>query len=368
MDESGQSAPPRIEVLVGVHSASRPIERVTASALAATAPVGVTVVAHNLDPTEVRARLGALADDPRVRVIGLADGIRSPANAYNAALDAATGEFVSIIGSDDEFARGALDAWLLVADESAADVVVAPVARTSGAAGTAPRPRPGRTRNLDGDRDRLFERAAPLGLVRRERFSQLRLTPGLARGEDQAYTLHLWFSGARVAFDPRLPPYIEHDDQRDRVTIAVRPLKDDLAFFDAVEAEPVFATMRSPARRAFAAKTARVFLVDAIGARLGGSGWDADSREALRAAVRRLERWAPGALGLLARADRAIIDAALDETSSESGLKALLARRGALRSVEALIPARLRLVLHRHAPLRSRLAQRRVARAQAARS
>ncbi len=356
---------PRIEVVIGVHTDARPIERVAASALRAASPVGVTIIAHNTDPAGIRSRLGPIADDPHVRVIGLADGMRSPANAYNAGLDVASGEFVSIIGSDDEFAPGALDAWLALADQTGADVVVAPISRTSGGFGTAPRPRPRRVGHLDGDRDRLFERAAPLGLVRRELLSDLRLTTGIQRGEDQAFTLHLWFSGANVSFDPRLPPYIEHDDQDDRVTRASAPLEDDLHFLGAVEADPAFATMSRAARRAFGAKTIRVFLIDAIAARLGDAGLDAATVESLRAALARIEAWAPGPRRLLSRRDRAILAAALRGRDASPDIRVLLDRRDGFRSFDAIVPADPTLVLHRHAPLRSLLAQRRVSRAQA---
>ena len=361
---TGRPASGSVDVIVGVHSDTRPIERVTASALAAAATASVLVVAHNTDPAGIRARLGLLADDPRVRIVPLADGVRSPANAYNRGLDAAGAEYVSIVGSDDEFAPGALDAWLALARDADADVVIAPVVRSSGGIGTTPRPRPRRTRDLDGDRDRLFERSAPLGLVRRARFEGLRLTPGLPRGEDQAYSLHLWFSGARVAFDPRTPPYIEHDDQGDRVTRAAAPLAEDLAFLDAVEADPVFQRMSAVSRRAFAAKTLRVFVLDAIVARLCERGLDEATRAALAVVLPRIRSWAKHPTRLLSRRDRAILEAALAGAESADRLRRLARRRGGTRSAAAIIPAAPWLILHRHAPLRSLLAHRRVVRAQ----
>jgi hypothetical protein len=346
-------------VIVGVHLPTRPIERVVRSALRASTPVGVVVVAHNTDPAAIRNRLGPLAEDPRVRVIHLADGIRSPANAYNAGIDAARGEYISIIGSDDEFADDALDRWIALADETHADVVVAPVRRDDGRPGTAPRPRPGQVIGLDGDRDRLFERTAPLGLVRRDRFPALRLTNDVARGEDQAYALELWFSGARVAFDPALPPYLEHGDQSDRVTMQPGRAQDDFAFLPAVEATPAFGRMSDEARRAVAAKILRVNVVGAITTYRPGKATAADSA-AIRAASVRLHGWAAGVERILARRDRALIAA----FSADDGdrVDQLLTERGSPRTAGALIPADPRYVFHRHAPLRSMLAQRRVTR------
>lgn len=350
---------PRIEVVVGVHTATRPVERLVSSALRSRVPLRVTVVAHNTAPDGIRARLGDLADDPRVRLLALDDGIRSPANAFNAGLDAAEGEFISVIGSDDEFAPGALEAWLAAADAEHADVVIAPVRRDDGGMGTAPRPRPGRIHELDGDRDRLFERAAPLGLVRRSRFPDLRFTAGLPRGEDQAYTLELWFSAANVVFDATLPPYLEHGDQEGRITFAPGRAEDDFAFLAAMEASSVFPGMTTASRRAVAAKLLRVHVIGAIASRVSGGGVDDADRAAIDAAIERLLGWAPGVEGILARRDRALI--AAFRAGRDATVGELLRGRASLRSADALITADPLQVLGRHAPLRSLLAQRRVA-------
>jgi len=357
---------PRVDVIVGVHNEARPVERVTGSALASAAPVRVTVVAHNTDPNGIQRRLGVLGDDPRVRVVHLADGVRSPANAYNRGIEESTAEFLSIIGSDDEFAAGAIDAWLALADSAEADVVIAPVLRTNGGIGTTPRPRPGRRTQLDGDRDRLFERSAPLGLIRRASFPELRLTNGVLRGEDQAYALHLWFSGASVAFDPTLPPYLEHADQDDRVTRAPASLAEDFAFLDAVEGDPVFRAMAPAARRAYAAKTMRVLAIDAVLARADDSGLDEESSRALAIALERLRGWAREPDALNAREDCRLLDAAAAGPQAAAEFVRLLsARRAPGRSLSRVLPSSPWLVFHRHAPLRSLLAHRRMVRAMA---
>jgi hypothetical protein len=214
----------------------------------------------------------------------------------------------------------------------------------------------------------LFERVAPLGLVRRERFADLRLTEGLARGEDQVFSLHLWFSGASVAFDPTLPPYVEHDDQPDRITMAPAPFNDDVAFLDAIETDPVFQAMSPAARRALGARLIRVFVIGAIASRLGAHGLDDGTRDAIQDTVRRLSGWAPGVEGLLARRDRALVRVALRPDADVDALEAALASRSGFRSPSALIPADVLRLFHRHAPLRSLLAQRRIAKQENGRS
>ncbi len=357
------SESPRIEAVVCVHTAARPVERAVASALANSVPLRVTVVAHNTDVDGIEARLGALVDDPRVRIIELRDGVRSPANAFNFGLDTARAEFFSLVGSDDELAPGALDAWIALADSASADVVMAPIRRMHGAGVPSPRVRWGRTVRLDGDRDRLFERTAPLGLVRMQRFGHLRFTAGLPRGVDQVYGIHLWLSGASIAFDPRLPAYVEWDDQADRVTRAPGPLADDIAYLDAIESDDVFRSASAAARRAVAAKIIRVHLLGAVAVRAQGAGLTGADRIALAAALTRLRAWAAGVDGLLARRDRRALLAAMDATATTESVRRAVGDRTRYLTLDAIVTVDPTRILHRHAPLRSMAAGMRVSRA-----
>lgn len=359
---NGRPSGTRVDVIIGVHNASRPVERTVASALDNHVAVRVMVVAHNTDADAVRRRLGVLADDPRVIVLELHDGIRSPANSYNHALDSATADFISVVGSDDELAQGALDAWVALADRVGADVVVAPILRVGGGPVPSPRVRPGRVDGLDGDRDRLFERTAPLGLVSRARFGALRFTEGLPRGIDQAYGLHLWFSGARIAFDPTMPPYLEHDDQRDRVTKAGGRAIDDLRYFDAIESDPVFRSMTPAARRAVAAKIVRVHVISSIAMHLSDDGLTDEDRRDFAYAVDRLRGWAPRLEGLLSLRDHRALAVALRPGASGAQIRAAIGDRTSYLSWSALMTHHPLLALHRHAPFRSLAAGRSVAR------
>ncbi len=115
---------PLVDVTIAVHSSTRPIARAVASVIDHTsAAVRVNVVAHNIDPEIIRENLGAYASDPRVRLLSLHDGIPSPAGPMNHGFANSTAPFISVIGSDDELAPGAIDSWLSVQAETGATPV-----------------------------------------------------------------------------------------------------------------------------------------------------------------------------------------------------------------------------------------------------
>lgn len=343
---------PRVEIVIGVHNDRRPIERAVASALRTQASVLVTVVSHNHPAELVRDRLAPLADE-RVRILELHDRVRSPGSAYNYGLNVAVGEFVGVLGSDDELATDALDQWLALADRVKADVVVAPVWRVGGGAVPAPRVRVGRTTNLDGERDRLFERTAPLGIWRRERFGELRFLEGVPRGVDQLFGLHLWFSGASIAFDPHSAPYVEHNDQRDRVTMQAGPLLDDFGYLEALKDDATLHGMGAPGRRAIIAKILRSHVLGAVSSRIATDSLGEDERDSLARVVQTLLEVEPGALGILARRDVHSLRLALDPSVGIVELRAAVARRASYRSLDAVLAQDWWLSLSRQAPLRS---------------
>ena len=98
-----------VDLVIAVHTPTRPIARAVRSALSAGRSARVTVVCHNVDRADIAAVLDGLADDDRVRLIELRDGLFSPSGPFNAGLDAADATWVSIMGSDDELEPGALD-------------------------------------------------------------------------------------------------------------------------------------------------------------------------------------------------------------------------------------------------------------------
>lgn len=350
---------PEVDVIVAVHTPTRPVERAVASVLEHTcAAVRVTVVVHNTDPAPIRARLGAFANDPRVRVLEHRDGFRTPAGPKNLGLELATGAFAAMLDSDDSLEPGALDAWLEAArlPDGLADAVIAPTSTAGGALQPSP---PIRARMasasvpvLDPIRDRLAYRASPLGLIGRARFAHLRFAEGIPTGEDQPVTAELWFTpGSRVVFPILAPRYREHDDQTDRVTGEPRPVREEFRSLD-VTLAPGTPWSRDPrARLSLAAKLLRVHFFDAVRNRLGGD-WSEETRVELAEAARRILAWEPRAARVLAKADERLLRAILVGGTDAAEIGRMLDARNRLRSIGALLPRRIAYALHSQAPLR----------------
>lgn len=343
-----------VDVVIAVHDPGRPVERAVRSALAAAAPgvVRAIVVVHNTDPAPIAARLGSLAEDPSVELLALRDGIRSPAGPFNAGLDAATARFTSVLGSDDELAPGAVTSWLETAQRARADAVIARLRVAGGRAVPTPPTRPIARRRLDPVRDRLSYRSAPLGLVSRERFGELRFSTGLAVGEDLHYVTRVWFSDGRVAYDRRGPAYLLHDDGTDRTTIVRRPVADELAYVPVVIDDPWFASLPEQARSAIVVKFLRIHLFGAITNRDDAVLWTPDERAALRAAAVRLLEAGAGIERVLSRRDRSLLDLVLDVDAPADALLEAARLRRRFAHPASLLPRRLRDGLHREAPLR----------------
>ncbi|WP_311243167.1 glycosyltransferase [Microbacterium sp. WCS2018Hpa-23] len=346
---------PLIDVIIPVHSATRPVRRAAASVLDGTrAAVRVNVVAHNIDPEVIESNLGDLLTDERLRLLPFHDGIASPAGPMNHGIDNATARFISVMGSDDELAAGAIDSWLALQRDTGASTVLARI-RISGR-GSDPYPpvRNGRRqRRLDARKDRLAYRSAPLGIVDRERFQDLRFTEGLPSGEDLAYSATLWFTGEQIAYDLHGPAYLVNDDADDRVTFSGRSVAEDFAFLDAIEAMQWYPSLGARERQALAVKILRVHFFDAVLARVNAPDGLSAQRDDLTDVLGRVERMAPGVLSLLARVDRLVIDEVRAAAPNAARVLHLLDARWNYRTIGALLPRNPFLVLHRQAPFRT---------------
>jgi hypothetical protein len=343
-----------VDVIVAVHTASRPIRRAVASVLDHTASaVRVNVIAHNIDAEVIRGNLAEYADHHGVRLLSLEDGIASPAGPMNLGLAQATAPYFALLGSDDEFAPGAIDSWLKIARETGATTVLARIDRV--VSGTDPYPpvRRGRTRDLDSVKDRLAYRCAPLGLVRRAEFGDLRFTPELQSGEDLEFTAALWFTGSRIAYDRTGPAYIGHEDADDRVTHETGSVADDFAFLDAIRRAPWFASLSRSQRTALGVKTLRMHYFDAVFNRLKSPEGIAAHREALDSVVAQVEAMAPGSVALLARVDRKVLDAVRGPEPDPDLILALLAARWQGGPLGTLMTRNPVLAFHRQAPYRT---------------
>ena len=346
---------PLVDLTIAVHSESRPIRRAVSSVLDGTsAEVRVNVVAHNIDPGIIRKNLGEYADHPGLRLLELADGIHSPAGPMNHGLASSTAAFVGVMGSDDELQPGTIDSWLALQRRTGADAVLARIQLDSGRIDPYPPVRRGaRSIDLDPVRDRLAYRSAPLGLVSRERFGDLRFTEGLRSGEDLAYSLTVWFTSDRLAYDLHGPAYVVNGDAGDRVTSAPRPLEEDFAFLAEVEGMDWFAQLGRAGRRAIAVKTIRIHLFDAILAR---SRTDEDlraNRQGLVELTNQLFTLAPGTRKLLSLADAAVLRTLADPSSTAADILERLQARLRYLSPATLIARSPLHSLHAQAPFRT---------------
>lgn len=344
-----------VDVILPVHSATRPVRRAAASVLTGTqANVRVLVIAHNIDPEIIRTNLGELIDDPRVELLALTDGIPSPSGPMNLGMDHATAPYFALLGSDDEFSAGAIDAWLALARETGASTVLGRIDREVSGPDPLPPTRRGRIRDLDAVKDRLAYRCAPLGLVSRAHFGELRFTPGLHSGEDLEFTARLWFEGEHIAYARTSPGYYGHEDESDRVTRASRTVAEDFAFLDAIEKGSWFQQLSRSQRLALGVKNLRLHFFDAVLLRLNAPEGIGAHRQALLAVLEQVNRMSPGALALLARADRDVIDAVRSSQPDRERILHLLSERWS-GGWNARLTRNPFLSLHRQAPVRTLL-------------
>lgn len=300
---------PFLDIVIAVHTAQRPVERAVGSALADPGlPVRVTVVAHGIAAESLRPRLAGISDE-RLRVIEHHDGIASPAGPMNAGMLAATARYVTVIGSDDYYEAGALQAALSRTTEGA-EVVILPIRRDDGARVSTPLPRWRHTRRLHPARDRLFTRTAPLAVVSRELMlaDGAPFTEGLSSGEDLAISTRLWAGGARIDYDAAAPAYVIGADAPDRVTAALRSLGDELRAVELVLGDPAVRAYPRAVRRSLAVKVARVHVIGAV-ARRHGAEPTTGERTVLARLARELSHVAPGYAAALSRAESGVIEA-----------------------------------------------------------
>lgn len=342
---------PRVDVIIPVHTDRRPIGRAVASVLeGSNVDIRINVVCHNTTTTSIAAALGAWFSDRRVRLLEHHDGIPSPAGPINVGYAAATAEFTTLLDSDDEYEPGAVDAWLAVQRRDDADIVIQPLRHANGRSTRTPPTRPGRTRSLDGVRDRLAYRTRQHGLVRHDRFRGITMTPSLRTGEDVIQGATLWYSGARISFAKGAPAYVIHSDSDDRTSTKPKPAGEALLFLDAVLAPEFASTLTSVQRESFGVKLLRTHVMDVLGASLRAGAPPADLA-ALTDGVRRILDLAPTAAGILSRRESQIISELLG-AADPGRLAAEHAIHTDYRRLANLLPASGRQLFHREAPPR----------------
>lgn len=341
-----------VDVLVPIHSETRPLARLISSVLSGTeASVRVLVIAHNIAEERIAAAAGRWLGDARVDILPFADGVKSPAGPLAFALTQVTAPFFTKIDSDDHLAPAAIDGWLARQERTSADIVL-PVMRYEDAAASFPTPptRPGRRSRLDPVRDRLAYRSSTMGLIRSDLAALAVPTAGLSTGEDIAPSLRLWFSGARISRAGAAARYVVGGAAGDRVTAEDRSLGDELAFLAPLAAEEWLSALPADARRSIALKLARVQLFDAV-ARRSDRAWSDSEAGAAVAAVAALSQISGDYTQLLSRIDSEIVRRiASDDTLDE--VRKLVGLRRRYLTPPALATARARDILRRDAPLR----------------
>ena len=322
---------PRVDVVVAIHDPSRPLQRVVDSLLESglqlRTELRITAVCHNVEVAWVSERLDRRAR-AAIRFLRLEDGIHSAAGPFNLGLASASAEYISVIGSDDYLEPGALAAWLARADSGRYAAVIAPQRHASGTTVRTPPIRPRRSRALDPVRDRLAYRTAPLGLVRRDIIARLGLqfTPALSTGEDQMFSVRLWFSGERIAYGVGDPRYVVGDDAARRVTGVARPLADEMNAIRGLISSAWYVRESIVTRRVIATKIVRVHVFAAAASR-SPSSWAPGERDAMSHFLAQLEDAAPGYAHPLSIADRRLLDALVDPTTPSSTIGALASAR-----------------------------------------
>ena len=343
-----------VEVIIACHTPERPVGRAVASLLDGNCEhASVAVVCHNVAAEEI-AQVLRPGDRSRVRLLEHRDGHRSASGPFNAGIASSRARFVSILGSDDVLAPGAVASWLEVAGRTGAEFVIPRLALGEAGRGVpTPVARMHRAGLVDLVSDRLAYRSAPLGLMRRTMLERTgaSLVEGATVGGDVAMVTQL-MATVPTAYDRSGPPYVIGEDAGDRVTYVVRPIAEQLGFVPPWLEAAWFTALPSRARAAVGTKILRIHVFGAVFYRPEEEIWTASEREDLARLTALVLEAAPGAEHPLSRADRRLADACLDpEVPAGELIAAAQARRRHGRPA-TLVPRDLAWILHREAPLR----------------
>lgn len=343
-----------VEVIIACHTPERPVARAVASVLEGNAEhASVTVVCHNVDAAAIAAVIPA-GHRERVLFREHRDEFRSASGPFMAGIAAATAPWVSIMGSDDTLAPGAVASWLAEQRRTGAEFVIPRLALGTAATGVPTPP----VRMLRGGlrdlvRDRLSYRSAPLGLMSRAMLARtgLALVPGATVGGDVEMVTAM-MATVPTAYDRSGPPYVIGEDAGDRVTYVVRPMREQLGFVPPMLDADWFRGLAPVARRAIATKVLRIHVFGAVFYRADTALWTEEERAELAAQTRVLVENAPGCLRPLSRADRHLVDACLDPAVPAATLIGAAQARRRYGRPATVLTRDLAWLLHREAPPR----------------
>lgn len=265
------------EIVVPVHDQSRPIRRAVESLLC-DHETRALVIAHNIDPGILD-----IPNDERVRVERLNGFVGRPGACFNAGIAAAKCKWVGIMGSDDWYEPGALEAMRRHAIQDKADGVIAPLKHQTQSHNQI-KPITLRRKKLRAERDRMFYRTAPLGIYDRDLLSDstYRFSSEFPVGEDMRVTAALWTSGKEFSYYWSDPAYVVGSDANSRVTLAPRPLAESGAPYFALLKETQVQNFDRKTRHSFAVKMVRIHVLTAVVLRPSLEQWQPGDFEWLK--------------------------------------------------------------------------------------
>ena len=347
-----------VDVVIPVHSPSRPLGRAVDSALAGVQPLtenayAISVVAHHLSTEQVR---GMLTEQQlaRVSIIEAPARGRTAAVPRTAGLEHTEATYVCFLDSDDTYQPGAVARWVRTAEDHLSDMVIPWLKHSNGRLDVTPVTRPGRTAGLDAVADRLVYRSSVFGLQRVETIRRLgaQFDVRTTTGEDQAFVLRLYAGASRIDYAPGEPTYVMHEDAADRVSRTPSPVRSQLQPAVRLVHEPWFAGIRRDLRRAFVVKVLRINLFEAVAAHIKAGTWTLEEAQGSREVLAVLLGTEPGARGDLSRADLRLIDLLLAEVTDTDRVADALAARRRFATPAALLTAEPARALGRDAPIR----------------
>lgn len=346
---------PQAEVIIAVHDPRRKVTRAARSVFeGAKQAVLVTVVCHGRQREEFPDLLELAAERPNeVRLLEFADGIPSPAGPFEHGLQNAVAPYVAIMGSDDFLEPGTIDAWVETAERDKADFVFAGILHQNGTNVVNPRVRPWREHGLNSIKDRLFERSAPLGLMRTEVLRQhnIRLAQGLVSGEDIEFTAHLITVSRALSTARKLPKYVIGDDAEERVTARHYTAEEMLAPLWSIIGSSWFPKLPLPERTSLVTARLRITVLATVASRITPEQWPETDIQATRKIFQWVMNTNPRALKPLPRSNRDFIDVLTREHCTPDDAATAARALATAGRVDTIMPRSFVYALHRDATI-----------------
>lgn len=350
-------AHPLVDIVIPVHSTSRPLARAVASAWlaargAAPGQCRVTVVAHHLTGDQVREMLPP-EHRAAVQVLECEDRGTTAAVPRNEALRRTTARYVSFLDSDDTLDPGAVTRWIGIAEHRGSDLVMPFQHHENDRVDITPITRPFRSARLDPVRDRLAYRSSAFGLVRVATARRLSayFDEDVRTGEDQSFVVALCTGVRRIDLAPGTPGYLVHTDADARVSRQPLPIRDEVAAALDLALKPWFAGVSAAFRTSFVLKYVRVNFFPAVERSVRSGQWGEGRAQATKSVAAELLGFAPHVADQLSRADRRVLSL-LEGTAEEGELLAALEARRRFGTPAALLTEGPRWLLARQAPVR----------------